>query len=156
MEWHGTDNLKETIFPIKNATILPEKLCNDLVVLTQILTKSNIIDLSFLKSANNNNKFWLTWHTVGCGGTILADKMQLNVNVTRDIIPEADFCQCSWTVFAPIGKVIRVHINALLLPEITEAQHIIDGLFVRNLKFKTFAIVNLFVTITNILNFASV
>lgn len=108
----------------------PEKFCQKIAQPTEILSKSNVMDLFLTSSNQPQNRFWLTWHTIGCGGLILSDKSQINVNVLRDFVENADFCQCSWNIRAPIDKFVRVRVNSLLLPEITKAQHINDGLFV--------------------------
>lgn len=113
----------------------PDKFCQKYAIPTEILTKSNVLDLFLTSSDQPQNQFWITWHTVGCGGVILNDKTEITVNVSRDFVQESDFSQCSWQIRAPIGKLVRVQVNTLLMPELTNAQHINDGLFVGFLKF---------------------
>ncbi|KAI1719026.1 CUB domain-containing protein [Ditylenchus destructor] len=106
------------ISPITNTTI-PFKFCSGMVEPTEILTKSNVVDIRFNSRNEPENHFWLTWVTVGCGGIITKNNSQILVNVSNDFTDASvsNMRRCQWQIQAPVGYVIRVWTEQMLVSE---------------------------------------
>ncbi|GMT10506.1 hypothetical protein PFISCL1PPCAC_1803, partial [Pristionchus fissidentatus] len=66
-------------------------------------------------SKRENNHFWLSWTTEGCGGQLLRQG-KIAANVTDHILKlgDDDLVECQWTISAPAGKRVQTNVSTLL------------------------------------------
>uniref|UniRef100_A0A915DCG2 Cubilin n=1 Tax=Ditylenchus dipsaci TaxID=166011 RepID=A0A915DCG2_9BILA len=69
------------------------------------------------------NHFWLSWITVGCGGSISKNNSFMVVNASSDFTDEnaSDVRKCSWEIKAPIGYIITVWIEQMTVAESSDS-----------------------------------
>ncbi|CAI4223629.1 unnamed protein product [Auanema sp. JU1783] len=85
--------------------------CSPSIEPIRLQSSGNILHITFQSKGNEENNFWLTWHTVGCGGEIITPQ---NVSVSKtDMDPNADIYECFYKIQAKPGFKIRLTVHEL-------------------------------------------
>uniref|UniRef100_A0A914H2F9 Cubilin n=1 Tax=Globodera rostochiensis TaxID=31243 RepID=A0A914H2F9_GLORO len=107
---------------------MPRQYCSELWQPTEIISEHNQISVDFQSRNEPENHFWLSWTTIGCGGTISHNNSVLlaNASAEGDFVPGDSFRKCIWSVRAPSGYSIRVLVERMELDEVADHQKCLE------------------------------
>uniref|UniRef100_A0A0K0E2R5 Cubilin n=1 Tax=Strongyloides stercoralis TaxID=6248 RepID=A0A0K0E2R5_STRER len=80
---------------------------------------NNILDISYNTYNMPNNKFWIYYETIGCGGTINENNTIIMISNTTspELFLNTDRLpfECKWKISAPFGYNIQVNLEKILI-----------------------------------------
>uniref|UniRef100_A0A0K0FAF1 Probable cubilin (inferred by orthology to a C. elegans protein) n=1 Tax=Strongyloides venezuelensis TaxID=75913 RepID=A0A0K0FAF1_STRVS len=93
--------------------------CSDTNIINNFESVGQILDISYNTYNMPNNKFWIYYETIGCGGTINENNTIIMISNTtfpelfsnNDRIP----FECRWRVSSPFGYNIKVNLEKILI-----------------------------------------
>lgn len=89
--------------------------CGDIVP-SEITSTSNELIISYSADGSevNGNHFWLSWSTIGCGGTISQNNTEITVDAS-DFVPFnlSDGRECLWQVNGPVGYYVKLDVTGI-------------------------------------------
>ncbi|XGW05429.1 hypothetical protein V3C99_016074, partial [Haemonchus contortus] len=85
--------------------------CSDVVKPIVVKSKHNVLHITYQSKRQEQNHFWLTWTTIGCGGKLIIPST-INASI-RQMDSSSDLYECAWQIKAPIGQRIVLNVNTL-------------------------------------------
>ncbi|ETN73401.1 CUB domain protein, partial [Necator americanus] len=95
----GDGEVAEATVKIGNTINVTNKLtetCSDVVKPMVVKSKNNILHITYQSKKQEQNQFWLTWTTIGCGGTLITPA-NISANVNR-MNRNAEQLECQWQI----------------------------------------------------------
>ncbi|RCN50946.1 CUB domain protein, partial [Ancylostoma caninum] len=117
----GEGEVAEATVKIGNSINVTNKLteaCSDVAKPMVVKSKNNVMHLTYQSKKQEQNHFWLTWTTIGCGGKLITAS-NISANVNR-MDSNAEQLECEWQILAPVGKRIVLNVNTLSIFQKTE------------------------------------
>uniref|UniRef100_A0AC34RMM9 CUB domain-containing protein n=1 Tax=Panagrolaimus sp. JU765 TaxID=591449 RepID=A0AC34RMM9_9BILA len=101
--------VNETSSKMSNTPFYGYKFCGNRIPYT-IVSNNNTMTIGYkAMRPNSENSFWLSYTTLGCGGTILKNNSQL-LAMESHFTSKHELRECHWTIKAPVGFVVKVDI----------------------------------------------
>ncbi|KAK6758663.1 hypothetical protein RB195_016095 [Necator americanus] len=117
----GDGEVAEATVKIGNTINVTNKLtetCSDVVKPMVVKSKNNILHITYQSKKQEQNQFWLTWTTIGCGGTLITPA-NISANVNR-MNRNAEQLECQWQIKAPVGKRVLLNVDTISIFQKTE------------------------------------
>ncbi|ETN74002.1 CUB domain protein [Necator americanus] len=103
----GDGEVAEATVKIGNTVNVTNKLtetCSDVVKPMVVKSKNNILHITYQSKKQEQNQFWLTWTTIGCGGTLITPA-NISANVNR-MNRNAEQLECQWQIKYSLSSVM--------------------------------------------------
>lgn len=101
--------INETASKISKPPFDGYKFCGTAIPYT-IISKNNTMSISYKTlRPNSENVFWLSYTTLGCGGTILKNNSRIFA-IENHFVSKHELRECHWSIKAPVGFLIKVDI----------------------------------------------
>ncbi|CAG9535646.1 unnamed protein product [Cercopithifilaria johnstoni] len=95
-----------------------QRFCDHIGKPVWILTKNEVVDITFSSKTEPENHFWLSWSNEGCGGDIISPTTVI-IDIGK-LVNNSKIYECTWKIVAPIGMRVLFRIEKLSVFKITE------------------------------------
>ncbi|WKY13932.1 hypothetical protein Q1695_004623 [Nippostrongylus brasiliensis] len=124
----GDGEVNDATIKVGNAISTVDKLtetCSDVAKPMVVHSKSNVLHITYQSKKQEQNHFWLTWTTIGCGGELISPS---NVSASlKNLAAGAEQVECQWRIKAPVGQRIQLNVNTLSVFQKSEVLCQYDG-----------------------------